>query len=183
MSTSLDPRAERTLLAIETAFIELMQEMDFDEITTQAIIKRANVNRNTFYKYYYGKQGLAKSLADRLKNEYEQMLNNYFSNNFQDLIQQSNSTMFSKRHFILTLWRINSRSLNVFAEIENMIKQRFIQYAQAQQADQNWDFIGEMFAKLLLNSARYYWERDEQIPIKQVFADWDLMLKIATHYA
>lgn len=67
MNTPLNPRTERTLLAIETAFIELMQEMDFDQITAQDIIKHANVNRNTFYKYYKGKYGLVQKMAEKLK--------------------------------------------------------------------------------------------------------------------
>lgn len=179
MNTPQDPRTERTLAAIETAFVDLMQMHDFEDITAQAIIQRANINRNTFYKYYDGKQGLANKLAGNLKREYKQMIAVYFSDDFQKLIHNISPMMFAKRRLILTLWRINTRKLHVYADMENLIKQGFIKYAQTQQTERDWDFAAEMFAKLLLNSARYFWERDQQIPIKQVFADWDAMLNIA----
>ncbi len=65
--------------------------------------------------------------------------------------------MFAKRRLILTLWRINTRKLHVYADMENLIKQGFIKYAKTKQAEHDWDFAAEMFAKLLLNSARYFW--------------------------
>ncbi len=55
MATSgkkLDPRVLRTRKLIESSFIELLEEKDFQSITIQDITDRATINRSTFYAHF-----------------------------------------------------------------------------------------------------------------------------------
>ena len=48
----LDPRILRTRKLIESSFLELLEEEDFQSITIQDITDRATINRSTFYAHF-----------------------------------------------------------------------------------------------------------------------------------
>jgi AcrR family transcriptional regulator len=54
----LDPRVKRTRSLIEQAFMELLDEKDFQSITVNDITERAEVNRATFYAHFTDKYAL-----------------------------------------------------------------------------------------------------------------------------
>ena len=54
----VDPRVKRTRKLILDAFIELMREKSFEDITIQDIAERATVNRVTFYAHFTDKYAL-----------------------------------------------------------------------------------------------------------------------------
>jgi AcrR family transcriptional regulator len=56
----VDPRVRRTRQLIETAFVELLAEQNFQSITVQDITDRALVNRATFYAHFEDKYDLLK---------------------------------------------------------------------------------------------------------------------------
>ncbi|MCB8944783.1 MAG: TetR/AcrR family transcriptional regulator [Ardenticatenaceae bacterium] len=66
MSQNRDPRTRRTQLSIRDAFIELLIEQGFDNITVRAVTERANINRATFYRHYTDIHDLAARLTDLL---------------------------------------------------------------------------------------------------------------------
>lgn len=53
-----DPRAKRTRKYIQKAFTELLAEMDFEDLSIQDIMDRAELNRATFYNHYQDKYDL-----------------------------------------------------------------------------------------------------------------------------
>ncbi len=57
-SPNIDRRILRTRKMLWDAFIALIQEKDYEEITIQDIADRANVNRVTFYLHYKDKHEL-----------------------------------------------------------------------------------------------------------------------------
>ncbi|MBU5671071.1 TetR family transcriptional regulator [Paenibacillus brevis] len=50
-----DPRAKRTRKYIQNAFMDLLAEKDFEAISIQDIMDRAELNRVTFYNHYQDK--------------------------------------------------------------------------------------------------------------------------------
>ena len=50
--TTQDRRITKTRKAIYQAFLHLLNEKDYDIITVQEIIDRADVGRSTFYSHY-----------------------------------------------------------------------------------------------------------------------------------
>jgi AcrR family transcriptional regulator len=53
--STLDRRQDRTRQAITGAFITLLFERPYGQITVAALIERANVGRSTFYEHFTGK--------------------------------------------------------------------------------------------------------------------------------
>jgi len=65
----VDPRVNRTRKLLEQAFLELMSEKGFQDITIQDITERATVNRATFYAHFEDKYDLLDSFIRRQFHE------------------------------------------------------------------------------------------------------------------
>jgi len=70
-STRIDPRVTRTRKLLLDAFLSLMAEKSFDDITVQDIAARATVNRATFYAHFVDKYALVDEL---IREGFMQML-------------------------------------------------------------------------------------------------------------
>ena len=72
-----DRRTRRTRNKVNDAFVDLIQEKRFDDITVQNLIDRAGVGRSTFYSHFRDKedafehqwQGFNRHLAEQIKWE------------------------------------------------------------------------------------------------------------------
>ena len=64
--------AKRSRLLIRQAYTELLKEKDLNKITVSDIVKRADINRGTFYAHYPDVRGV----TEEIENEFiEEMLN------------------------------------------------------------------------------------------------------------
>lgn len=61
-----DRRVQRTQQLLEAALLSLIKEKEFETISVQEIIDRANVGRATFYAHYDNKEDLLESGFDGL---------------------------------------------------------------------------------------------------------------------
>ena len=64
--TTQDRRITKTRKAIYHAFLHLLSQKDYDIITVQEIIDRADVGRSTFYSHYESKELLLDELCQKL---------------------------------------------------------------------------------------------------------------------
>lgn len=78
----LDLRVIKTRKAITNAFLNLLDEKDFDKITVQDISSAAMINRNTFYLHYIDKYDLMEHLCNANIERINESLN--FNNNRKD---------------------------------------------------------------------------------------------------
>lgn len=65
----MDRRIQKSKDAIIEAFIDLMTEKDFDQITINEIADRANVNRGTVYLHYTDKYDLLEQCIETNLNQ------------------------------------------------------------------------------------------------------------------
>ncbi|MEI4620452.1 TetR/AcrR family transcriptional regulator [Bacillus cereus] len=70
---AIDRRIVKTKEAIKNAFVELMSEKNFDQITIQDITDRANIGRRTFYSHYLDKYDLLDKFTEEHINELEKI--------------------------------------------------------------------------------------------------------------
>src|SRR5262245_44962079 len=57
-----DPRVQRTRKLLKDALIALAAERGFDEVTVGDIVRRAQINRATFYRHYQDKYALVEEI-------------------------------------------------------------------------------------------------------------------------
>lgn len=68
--TKTDRRIQRTRELLQKALVELISERNYDTITIQDIIDRANVGRTTFYKHYNSKDELFMHCHEAMISEF-----------------------------------------------------------------------------------------------------------------
>lgn len=68
---SIDPRVKRTRKLLQQAFMELLREKSFAEVTILDITERATVNRATFYAHFPDKYALLDSTT---REQFQQMV-------------------------------------------------------------------------------------------------------------
>ncbi|MDO5388578.1 MAG: TetR/AcrR family transcriptional regulator [Clostridia bacterium] len=66
MASKTDLRVLKSKAAIRSAFLELMTEKGYSNITITDIAKRAVINRKTFYMHYESKERLYDEITDEL---------------------------------------------------------------------------------------------------------------------
>lgn len=70
MNTKNNKRRRDSVAAIERAFVELLQEREFKEITVSDICKQTGLNRSTFYANYVDIYDLADKLREKLEADF-----------------------------------------------------------------------------------------------------------------
>lgn len=75
---SFDPRVLRTRQLIEEAFVALLEEKSYAEITVKKITEIATVNRATFYSHFIDKDDLFRNF---IRNSFNQVLKEKLSDN------------------------------------------------------------------------------------------------------
>jgi AcrR family transcriptional regulator len=182
---SPDLRVVKTHKAIREAFIMLLSEQEYNDITIQAILERAKVNRATFYKYYSGKGDLAGQMIDDFKQEVSQLFQdrlNADSQMLQMIMENHSQKMFERRQQMLALWKIRTQHHNLYHDMFLMGKQNFIELAKKQKATdyltaEAIDYQATMMATVFMASLKYFYERDLPLP-KNLPMDWQQMLDI-----
>lgn len=182
---SPDLRVVKTHKAIREAFIMLLSEQEYNDITIQAILERAKVNRATFYKYYSGKGDLAGQMIDDFKQEVSQLFQdrlNADSQMLQMIMENHSQKLFERRQQMLALWKIRSQHHNLYHDIFLMGKQNFIELAKKQKATdyltaEAIDYQATMMATVFMASLKYFYERELPLP-KNLPVDWQQMLDI-----
>ena len=66
-----DLRVKKTKKALGEAFMEMMSEKPFDEITVNELCDRANIRRATFYKHYTDKLDYLASFTRTLRDNFD----------------------------------------------------------------------------------------------------------------
>jgi AcrR family transcriptional regulator len=70
MAEKTDRRVQRTRDLLQKAMIELIKERDYDSITVQEIVDRANIGRSAFYLHFNNKDELFVSCHELVINEF-----------------------------------------------------------------------------------------------------------------
>ena len=66
-----DRRVQRTRELLQKTLVELIDEREYDAITIQDIVDRANIGRTTFYKHYNSKDDLFMSCHEAMLSSFQ----------------------------------------------------------------------------------------------------------------
>ncbi|MBT2284959.1 TetR/AcrR family transcriptional regulator [Paenibacillus polymyxa] len=123
----VDRRVIKSRQAIQTAFLQMLYQEGFDEITVRALTEKANIGRKTFYLHYTDKYDLLDRIMDehlaRLREISEQKKDtgitegsiiwfSYFEQHksfFAALFNSKEASSFRKRLLDFTMGEISSK--------------------------------------------------------------------------
>lgn len=72
-----DRRIRKTEQALQNAFVHLIQEKDFTQITIKELCLRADINKSTFYLHYRDIYDLASCMKQKLFNDVYLIITEY----------------------------------------------------------------------------------------------------------
>lgn len=116
--TNLTARNQYIRLCIGKTLIQLMEVKQLEEITITELVKKANVSRMTFYKYYKTKQEVLDDYMYEIVNDYmEDAKNKTDIGGFHDFKHICHCFEFFQQfsHFIKTLLKANMYSVIINA--------------------------------------------------------------------
>jgi AcrR family transcriptional regulator len=123
-----DPRATRTRKLIIDAFLELLLERNFEDITIQEVTKRATVNRATFYSHFQDKFALVESTIQETFGTFIEARLTAPNTSIKQHIRLLFLAITDK---LIVLQTYHRRSYRMFGQaIENQIKAKVNQHLQ-----------------------------------------------------
>ncbi|MDP1418891.1 TetR family transcriptional regulator [Peribacillus simplex] len=154
MEKKLDPRFLRTRKLIMEAFMELVIEKNFKDITIKDITQRATVNRATFYYHFFDKYDLLETVIS--EDVLQGVLKDVTSH--EALTPEVlNNIFFSLLSFQSGLANQCSRSYEAFTpKIETIVKEE----------------LGRAFKDLL--KQKYPTWPDEKVELHSIMISWSL---------
>lgn len=115
---SNDPRAVRTRREIQRAFIELLEEKPYQNITVTDIAGKAGYARHTFYNHYETKDDLLANLIDIVYDEFFSKLDKWNIN-----IKDGDEELKVIISYFFSVWQDNRDTVRVLRrlEIDNLL--------------------------------------------------------------
>lgn len=80
----IDRRIKKTKIALQEAFIKLLNKKNFDEITITDISREADTSRKTFYNHYSNIDDLIDEIEEYILIEFDKLVENY---TFEKILQ------------------------------------------------------------------------------------------------
>ena len=168
-----DLRVLRTQKAIREAFLQLLNQKDYKEISVREILERAMVNRMTFYKYYSGIDDLVAKLIAEFKAFYAQSVYERFTSpNVAEFLQNNLPAFQEKIPLMLALQNIQTKRHHLYQDQLDLVKTVFLEKFAATAYDEFKDYQATMFAMAVVGTERYYAERGEPLPAEKLPEQW-----------
>lgn len=148
-----DLRVTKTKQNIQSHFLDLLQSIDFQNITIKLLIKECQINRSTFYRNYEDKYDLIQKIVQQFLNEFDNNIYPEFitldKKNHEDFKPYFIPLInyFENNKKILILLSKNSLPINIFNEM-------LILYSE------------KLFNELI----KHYHIQNSQIPIAHYFS-------------
>lgn len=171
----MDRRQRKTRTAIFEAFICLLSENRYSQITVGQIIDRADVGRATFYAHFETKDDLLKSLCEEL---FDHVLGKKSSGTsifdceapgsvFLHLLQHLQK---NDNHILdLLASRNEDLFMRYFKEsLKRMAKDQLSQFADRKPAALPEDFWVDHIASTFVETVRWWLEHDRNLPPEQM---------------
>jgi AcrR family transcriptional regulator len=131
--TKVDRRVLYTKMFLKESLLELMKEKPIDKITPTELCRRAEINRNTFYKHYYTTRDLLQEIEEEFSAQIVESLGaKLHQNDTLQLLQQICQIVLDKKEFCKILLSANGDS--AFMQDVIMLGKSFIL--------QSWEEMG-----------------------------------------
>lgn len=186
MEQKKDLRIIKTNINIRNTFIQLLNEKDFDSITVQNILDRALINRTTFYKHYSDKYNLAEAIANDFLEKFKALADVRFSNK-EDMsvlikgMDKVYENFYEEKMTILGLWKIRTEKINVYEDMQTILKQKYIEFAKNYiNENYNIDYQACIFASIVLTTLEFVMESQKNYTAHELLQELQNYTKVIT---
>ena len=154
-----DRRTRRTKNLLKRAYIELLAEKKFNEISVKELCDIADINRGTFYLHYSDIYDLKTQLEDEIIEQLENLITTHSSlknsnDTYQLFLDLFHLTLDNKAFFSAFLG--NNGDISYFQRMQTVFKERYLGILlqgktpnDSISLDYSYDFISSGFTGLL----------------------------------
>lgn len=177
-----DRRVLRTKKLITDAFLNLLMEKKYNDITIQEITDTANVGRATFYLHYGSKEECLMQMLtlgfDSLVNEIEGTLNDA-DRDFISIVEQIFIHNANHRKLYLALWS-DAQSVNILTDVQNYIRTKMLLNVPAPEGFNPviHQAIATYLTGALLTMLMWWLQEEQSLPPREAAA---LFVEISQH--
>ncbi len=149
-STRPDLRVIKTRRAIQEAFVALLEEKPFSDVTVQEIVDAAEINRKTFYNHYRDKYDLADQIMKSFAVQIEELAKNMRDDPDNRHIEAINNLLQQRRIEALSLWDVRTDTTNGLKSlVRQVLASMYIPIAQeAGETEETISLQAEMYANI-----------------------------------
>lgn len=148
-----DLRVIKTKENIRLSFFELLDSYHYDDIAIAHILKKAQINRTTFYKHYANKHDLAAFLIQEFIDElFMPLVQKYAHQSFLDSLQSITLDLENHADLVSTLWKIDTPKVSLKQLTKKIIAEQYIQrYHTATDSQEKLGLQGDLYASFILS--------------------------------
>lgn len=161
-----DLRVVKTENAIRGAFVSLLGERPFEKITVTDILKRALINRKTFYAHYDDKFDLADKMTEELYDEFAAFLERQEHEQPTPAYDML-SFVEEQRERVFALWKLPASEGTVHDRVQATLAGMYVERARSAGVGGNLEFQGNLYAAVRLEVLQYVMDSGNGID-----ADW-----------
>ncbi|WP_373819403.1 TetR/AcrR family transcriptional regulator [Glaesserella sp.] len=175
-----DIRVIKTAKNIKEAFFALLAQKEYEDITVQDILDKAQINRTTFYKHYPNKNALAKSLVDEFKQQvFYPALEQRFSLATLEFVQSVTPLMIQNREKLRLLWKIETPKIHLKQDMLLLVKQKYMEMLYEESLNKNIDieFQRHIYASLGLATMNFMVSTEKTINLVEMLTNMRFLLK------
>ncbi|MDQ0230702.1 TetR/AcrR family transcriptional regulator [Metabacillus malikii] len=177
----VDRRIKKTRDAITKAFIELMAEKDFEEITINQLSERANLNRGTIYLHYADKYDLldkciGEQFAELMKVCGSKEQEDVHFPTLESLIATSE---YFEKHFLFYSSMLTNKGMPSFRErLHEVMVEGINEQVNLDDLNKgfNKEFLVQFMASAIVGTIEWWIKNEMPIPAKIMAQEiWELL--------
>jgi Transcriptional regulator len=170
--------SEKSVYNLVKAFIELLNEKNYDSITVSDIAKKAGLNRTTFYLFYSNKAELARDICNTFLDEYMDIFMRFFGDGnkheAKEIVKGSFHNLKKEKKMILGLWSIQESSFSPYILMQESIKRGILKHLEDRKLKiaQNGsaDFFAELYAANVMATVKWWLTNEENYSFDYVYS-------------
>ncbi|MGX8701838.1 TetR/AcrR family transcriptional regulator [Caproiciproducens sp.] len=183
MGNKQDLRIVKTRNNIKNAFIQLLREKDFNNITVRDILDQALINRKTFYNHYQDKYDLTEQLIHEFFEEcssFFQFRAGHFNSmsSFLSQVDTMYGELYAQKDFILALWNIHTENIDFYGSLKNLLQQKYEEFlGSGDTGNLDIGFQSNLFSTFILSVLKYMLDSGKLYTAHDVWNEFEIFYR------
>ena len=154
--TKVDLRVRKSQLAIEQAFVSLVTEVGFEQVTVKSLCAQAMVGRSTFYHYYQDKYDLLRCLVNHYGNQFDNLLRRRLTAPRLDgLLRDLYQDLATHQRSLLTLLDLHDPAGDLQQRLTTSLERQLMPILQTLTSPVSAEFLTTLYAANVLTALKW----------------------------